>query len=1246
MALIKEDVWSLVDGTEPLPDPTDTNKYSKYVLKKNKALAIVVLSVDPKLLYLLGEPEDPKEVWNKLADQFQKKTWSNKLQLRRRLYALRLKEGGSVQEHIKTMTEIFNELSVIGDQRNEEDRVVHLLASLPESYDMLVTALEANFEIPKMEFVTEKILHEERKSLVKDNDSISVKQEKAFYAKESRKTIKCHHCGKEGHIKRNCWALKNQHTKQGAGSSGEKSNSAESKQEGDDGNESVGLLAAHAMSACDKNVLDNTWIVDSGATCYMCNNKELFVQYNDKDSVSVSLGDGHSLEALGSGKIILKMLLPDDKIQKCTLSDVLYIPKLSFNLLSVSKSAKLGKVTKFSGNECKIFCEKDNLIAFAEKKGNLYHLKCTMYVHKANAACKLDENIWHRRYGHLGIDNLKILVRDDLVDGLNCDVNKELEFCEACVKGKSKKSPFPCNKVKPDREPLELIHSDVCGKINKKSLSNGEYFVTFIDDATRYVWVYILKGKHEVFAKFKEWKKCVENQMGRKMKILRTDNGGEYKSNDFDQYLIDEGIRHEYTIPKTPEQNGVSERMNRTLVEQIRAMLIDSGLPHRFWAEALSTACYLKNRSPARALKGKTPCQALMGKKPTVHHLRVFGCVCYAHVPKDERRQLDPKSVKCIFLGYGSEVKGYRLFDLDKKRILNSRDAIFDESHYEFKKEKDVVQTETPTIEIMHSEEWVSDDDDDEQPDLPVRLSERVKRPPDMYGEWVSVGHKTSDPTSVSEALLSDDKEHWMDAMKQEMSSIQESDVYELVELPKGSKALKCRWVFKKKILSNGSVERYKARLVAQGCSQKFGIDYDETFCPVARFESVRTVLALASQRGMKLHHMDVTTAFLNGTLMEEVYMKQPDGFVEQGKETMVCKLKKSIYGLKQSPRCWNYALDSSLRELGFVQTSGDPCIYVNLEEFFIVAVYVDDIILACNCDDKVRKVKDSLASQFKLKDLGELQYFLGVKVVQNTVKGQIWIGQPLYIENILKKFGMEDSKPVETPVDPNQKVCKVTDECTIFDKEQYQSAVGSLLYLSVKTRPDIAYAVNSVTRYSTKPTSQHWKAVKRIMRYLKGTRDLGILYNYNGSTDFVGYSDADWAGDIKDRKSTSGYCFHLGGGPVSWSSKKQRCVALSTAEAEYMALASAIQEAVWLRKLAVDIQIDCKSPLLLYEDNQSTIAMSKNPQFHGKTKHIDIKFHYVREKCNENVIQLVYCPINDMIADIFTKGLNKDKFN
>lgn len=1250
MALIKEDVWGIVEGTETVPEQTDTNKYSQYIVRKNRALAIIVLAVDPKLLYLLGEPEDPKEVWNKLANQFQKKTWCNKLQLRRRLYALKLREGGSVQDHIKAMTEIFNELNVIGDSMDEEDRVVHLLASLPESYNMLVTALEANSEVPKMEFVTEKLLHEERKSLVKDNDgSLNVKQEKAYYAKESRNIFKCHHCGKTGHIKRNCWFWKSGTR---PSSSTEKVNCAEAKQDSCHSDESVGLLAAHAMPACNKNTFADTWIVDSGATCHMCNNKELFIEYGSKETGTVSLGDGHPLETNGSGKVVLKMMLPNGEMKKCTLSDVLYVPKLSFNLLSVSKSSKLGNVVKFYDNECKIFDVQDNLIAVAEKKGDLYILKCTMYDHKVNAVCNMseskpDENIWHRRYGHLGADNMKLLVKDDLVEGLEYDVSKELKFCEPCVKGKSKKSPFPCTKEKPDREPLDLIHSDVCGKMSEKSLSGGEYFVTFIDDATRYVWVYILKGKHEVFVKFKEWKSLVEKQMSKKIKILRSDNGGEYTSNEFEQFLKDEGIRHECTVPKTPQQNGVSERMNRTLVDQIRAMLIDSGLPHKFWAEALSTACYLKNRSPARALKGVTPYQALMGRKPNVDHLKVFGCLCYAHVPKDERKKLDSKSVTCIFLGYGSEVKGYRLYVLERERIMYSRDVIFDESKCGFQKEKNVVQSEMQSIEILHTNSRASENNDEaDQSQSTVRRSARTRQPPDMFGEWVSISQKTNEPTSVSEALMSGDRELWKNAMQEEMNSIHENDVYDLVELPEGRKALNSRWVFKKKTMNDGSAERYKARLVAQGCSQKFGVDYDETFCPVVRFESIRTVLALASQKKMKLHHMDVTTAFLNGALMEEVYMKQPDGFVEQGKKDLVCKLKKSIYGLKQSPRCWNHSLDDFLKNLGFAQTLSDPCIYVKLgEELFIIAVYVDDIILACKSDKKIEEIKNSLASQYKLKDMGELTYFLGVKVIQDSSKGQIWIGQPSYTESILRKFGMEDAKPIETPVDPNQKLCKATDNCTMCDQEQYQSAVGSLLYLSVKTRPDITYAVNTVARYCAKPTILHWKAVKRIMRYLKGTQHFGILYTPDGPNEFVGYSDADWAGDTDERKSTSGYFFQLGSGAVSWSSKRQSCVALSTAEAEYMALANAAQEAVWLRKLSVDMQINCKGPMLLYEDNQSTIAMSKNPQFHGRSKHIDVKFHYIREMCNENVIHLMYCPSDDMLADIFTKGLNKDKF-
>ena len=1253
MALIKEDLWSIVEGTEIAP--ADADKLSKFLVRKNKALAIIVLAVNTKLLYLLGDPVDPNVVWNKLANQFQKKTWSNKLQLRRKLYSLRLKDGGSVQDHVKTMTEIFDELSIIGDPISEEDRVVHLLASLPESFSMMVTALEANAEVPKMEIVTERLLHEERKSCVQENvDRPSVKQENAFAAKKN-KMFKCHHCGKPGHIKKNCWSLKN------SGGNGskhspsnfkekEKSNCAEVK------GENVSLFAAHISSIDDGNLVNNSWIVDSGATCHMCNDKHLFTEYSNAEHVNVALGNGYTLKGVGYGKVVLNMLLPDGKMQKCTLSDVLYVPKLSFNLLSVCRVTKLGKMFQFDGNNCKIVDANENLIAVAEKKDNLYYLKCTLYDHKVNAVYKdgkPDENVWHRRYGHLGVENLKILAKENFVDGFDFVAEKGIDFCESCAYGKNKKTPFPCkpSEEKLVREPLDLIHSDVCGKINEKSFGNAEYFVTFIDDATRHVWVYFLKGKHEVFEKFKKWKSLVENQKGKKIKILRTDNGGEYTSNIFENFLSSEGIRHEYTIPKTPEQNSVSERMNRTLVEQVRSMLFDSGLPHKFWAEALSTACYLKNVSPARALKGMTPFQAFTGCKPNVKHLRIFGCVCYAHIPKDERKKLDYKSSKCIFLGYGSEVKAYRLYNLEKERVFHSRDVIFNERQSGLQKEEVDVNDKNVVIEFPHADEFDSlsgsDLDVNETPEPDLRRSVREKRAPHMFGEWVTAVCDTSpEPTNAKQALMGAEREYWKMAMQDEMDSIYENDVYDLVELPDGKNALNSRWVFKRKIASDGSIERYKARFVAKGCSQKYGEDYDEIFCPVVRFESVRTVIALAVQKGLKLYHMDVTSAFLNGTLTNEVYMKQPEGYVVKGKEHLVCKLKKSIYGLKQSPRCWNYSLDESLKKLGFVQTPGDPCIYVSSEgDPVVIAVYVDDIILACKSDKKRLEVHNFLERQYKLKDLGELEYFLGVKVVQDDIQGQIWIGQPTYTQNVLLKFGMDKCKSIETPVDPSQKLCKATDKCTLCDQALYQSAVGCLLYLSVKTRPDITFAVHNVAKYSAKPTIQHWKAVKRIFRYLKGTENFGIMYKDEGPSGFIGYSDADWGGDIDNRRSTSGYSFHLSGGVVSYSSRKQSCVALSTAEAEYMALASATQEAVWLRKLATDLHLDTKGPMLIYEDNQATIVMSKDPQYHGRSKHIDIKFHYVRDQCNDNVIQLKYCPTNDMIADIFTKGLSQDKF-
>ena len=516
----------------------------------------------------------------------------------------------------------------------------------------------------------------------------------------------------------------------------------------------------------------------------------------------------------------------------------------------------------------------------------------------------------------------------------------------------------------------------------------------------------------------------------------------------------------------------------------------------------------------------------------------------------------------------------------------------------------------------------------------------------DFYGERVTIAETSSDPTSFQNALDREDKSQWINAMDKKLGSLSANEVWDLVELPKGRRIVGSKWVFRTKKDANGAVERYKARLVAQGCSQKYGQDYDETFSPVVRFESIRIVIALAVQFGLKLHQMDVTTAFLNGELKEDIYMKQPEGYAAKRKEHLVCKLKKSIYGLKQNPRCWNFTLDGCLKKMGFVQATDDPCLYVALEgEIFLIAVYVDDILLAGKDDERMAAVKQAFSQEFQVKDMGELHHFLGMKVVQDQETGNVWIGQKSYLESILRSFGMENCKAIHTPVDASAKLMKAVDNDTDVDQKLYQSAVGSLLYLSLATRPDITFAVNNVAKFCAKPGKQHWTAVKRIFCYLKGTQHYGLLYKKGNSDNCSGFSNADWSGNFDDRKSTSGYVFQIGKTAISWRSKKKTCVALSTAKAEYVALSSTVQESLWLQQLLADLSKEPTKSMVIYEDNQSAIIMAKDPQFHGRSKHIDIKYHFIREQVTKRSLKLKYCKSADMVADIMTKGLTGERF-
>jgi len=493
------------------------------------------------------------------------------------------------------------------------------------------------------------------------------------------------------------------------------------------------------------------------------------------------------------------------------------------------------------------------------------------------------------------------------------------------------------------------------------------------------------------------------------------------------------------------------------------------------------------------------------------------------------------------------------------------------------------------------------------------------------------------EPTTYEEMLKSKVKDEWLLAVKKEMDCLSKMNTWNLVPRPKDKPVVKNRWVFKVKTNEKGEIDRYKARLVAKGYTQTKGIDYNETFAPVVRFETLRFLISYATTRKLAIHHMDVETAFLNGDIDEEIFMEQPEGFRTDNR---VCRLNKSLYGLKQSPRLWNKKFIDTLKILGFVRSDADPSLFTKLvnNTLVIIAIYVDDTVIIGDLNE-VLKMKKILSENFKMMDLKELKMIIGIQVDRN--EQQTAIHQTKYLKDLLNRFGMSDCKSVDTPVVPDNKKIDYTNAKKFEDVTLYRQAIGSLNYLSNGTRPDISYAVSKIARAMQDPTEEDWINVKRIFRYLKGTANAKLIYTVDPK-EMIGYSDASYAGDKEDRKSTSGYVFIMNGGAICWRSKKQPIISLSSMEAEYIALTSASKEGLWLSKLSNDLGNKGKNNVIIYEDNQSTIKTANNIINNERSKHIDVRYHFIREKIENKDITLEYCPTNNMTADILTKPLGK----
>ncbi|CAL2267031.1 unnamed protein product [Prunus armeniaca] len=703
-----------------------------------------------------------------------------------------------------------------------------------------------------------------------------------------------------------------------------------------------------------------------------------------------------------------------------------------------------------------------------------------------------------------------------------------------------------------------------------------------------------------------------------------------------------------------------------------KSMLHEKGVPYEFWAEAINTAVYLLNRCPTKALNKVTPFEAYTSRKPGIAHLKIFGSPCHVLIPSALRHKLEENSHKCIFVGYGLCEKGYRLFDPSTRKVILSRDVTFDENatwQWVNTTEGEMtvpMPTENQSCEPSQSldtplqmdEEVTLQAEPSQSLDTQTQIDEDTTLQDEGIGEsshffdhtpkkWRSANEIMAkcnvcivEPENYEDAAQD---ESWRKAMEAELEMIEKNDTWKLVERPFAKPVIGVKWVYKTKLNLDGTVQKNKARLVAKGYSQKPGIDYNETFAPVARLDTIRTLIALAAQKEWSLYQLDVKSAFLNGVLKEEVYVDQPQGFVKKDEETKVYKLHKALYGLKQAPRAWYDEIDAYFNKAGFKKSPSEATLYVKAEgsDVLIVSLYVDDIVYTGSSSQMIEEFRRDMMEHYEMTDLGVLHHFLGMGVIQP--KQNIFLHQRKYGQKLVEKFGLKDCKIVATPLAMNETLSK-NDGSEAADEGEYRQIVGSLLYLTA-TRPDIMFAASLLARFMHNPTKKHMGTAKRVLRYIQGTIDFGIVFEKGKETTLIGYCDSDWAGSEDDMRSTSGYAFTLGSGVFSWASIKQNTVALSTAEAEYVSAAEATSQAKWLRFVLEDFGEEQIEGTQIMCDNTSAIAMAKNPVFHQKSRHINRKFHFIQEAIQAKEIELVYCRTEEQIADILTKALPKDRF-
>ena len=1259
---------------------------------KAKVMHFLFISLSDEVMALFIEfigSKDPVVFWNALRSHYQRDTLARKTQLREQLFSVKYRSFSSMESYVAKVNELVLQLHNLHESISDGEKLHALFKGLPDEYQPFMSAFKL---IPNTTYAdTVKHLVEEEETLkIRKSKSVSslslIKPPNmsAYITKPSQpnhrpniksKSRHCKYCQLDNHWTSDCkntkkqleWYKQNDQPLQrflSSNTSRSNSNTQSNRDSQHQHSKPVKHCQFHPKSKThttdecrsrpststprQDNVtapnvtlanlrlncqidFEHFFILDSGSTTHVINDEALFCESEELwEEVTLPTGQIETITRSGTMKF-------KTEFTNVTLTNVKLCPTFGVNLLSVPLLMSKGALVN-SQDEHSIQVSCNNAIVMKATRINLMLVvpfepvvHCTRSITFNTNQVPIGYERMHARLGHPSPKSMKLM---NLITN-----DSPLHTCHECAISKSTRTPFTKHlKRAAATYRMERIHCDICS-IDKL------YILVVIDEFSRKPVIYMLQAKAEAAGKIVEFIKYGSNFASATVKEVLSDNGGEFVNDELQSFYTSQGIKQVTTCAYTPQNNGLVERFNRTLMNATRCLLSQASLGKTFLCHAVKAAAYLLQYRPCPTNTSVTILEAWTQAEPDFKHLKTFGCNCYfKRLPVEDK--VSDRAKPAVMIGYDeTKVNAYLVLDISNSCEESSRDVSFEETNFSFAQSYQIQHQGDVPLESYYNSmhDVIPADDVSDTPDQSLQRT-RSRQKPDHHGKINWHDLYDEDLTYMFSSHIDDE---WASSMRKEVESLREKHVYQIVDnVPANHRTITTHWIHK--IKPDGT---YKSRLVADGYKQIEHLDYSETASPTLHMKTLKVILSIANETGMQIQHLDIKTAFLNSPIDEPTYIRLPDGFQTQSRK--YARLLKCLYGLKQAPLQWFRTLSGYILELNFTQLRSDSCLFMKQSQssrVILIAVYVDDILLLSHHDDAVEVVElqATLLNKFEGVNLGPVSKILNIEITR--CKQTMTINQSSTIESYLARFGLVDANTVSTPcsTSPTGLASSLNEESSDLP---FSNIIGCLLWVSIVSRPDISFSVNHLSRHTRDYTLQHFTDAKRVLRYLKKTKSLSLVYQSTDSAHIQcsAYCDSSHADDAQTRRSTFGNVICLNRNPISWTSKQINHITHSTAESEYTAIYHTVKEMQYFHHMLQELhqsQFDVSKQLIVYTDSQSAIDMATSPNnFNQRSKHMDLKYHFLKEQVGLNVLKLQKVPSADNTADVFTKPLPRTTF-